>query len=68
MAQHTLLPQAKRLTVTTLVMTPVPGPSDSARIECTRCPAKLVISGFPLSLVRRLVVAVQKEHQCSAKS
>lgn len=47
-----------------LVLTPVPGPSSSGRIECTGCPARLVVSGLSADTLQLLVSAAELAHKC----
>lgn len=63
------LPRHNRETTRgTVVVTPVPGPSSSARIECTGCPGVMRVSGFPLDVVRRVSALIAQDHSCSANS
>lgn len=64
------LPRTNRATSPTLVVTPVMGTAGrTVRVECTGCTAVLVITGFAMVKVHRLVVAAEKlGHSCSENS
>lgn len=65
MALATVLPRMNRATVTPLVLTPIPGPSESARIEFLCCAGVLVVTGFAPKVVAGLVIWLERHHTCS---